>query len=1235
MARISLRAYHREIEELIETRQYEQAIAHCRHILKFYPKDVNSYRLLGKAYLESQRYGDASDIFLRVLSTVPDDFVSHVGMSIIREDEGNLDEAIWHMERAFETQPANNAIQAEMRRLHGRREGVEPPKIRLTRGALARMYLKGELYQQAIGELRAGLHEQPQRKDLQVVLAQAYYKSGQRIDAAEISSNLIKNLPYCLEANRILADILKQSERGDESQVYAKRVYSLDPYSAHTTPVSPSPEKVPDNAVLLERLEWRPGMPITQAPAQPEWASSLGVDLGTLTSEKDTQPDWLYIPPGEETSPPLEEAQPVVQESLEEITADIPAKDEAIPEWMQEAGWGPATGSIEESSALILDENGVSEGDLTPAEIPDWLKPMAPIEPTGAIPPSPEIAEVTPSAGEAEPVAVHPWLEETPPQPTDSIITWLGSKPPEVVEDASIDMGPSEEITIPDWLSELEQAPEGQPDSGLSDLAQQPIETELEEEPVLPDWSKAVTAPLSGAMVFDEAFPQESEDKDLLTGLVSDTHIVETPIGDISEWLSSLEPVGGDQTSPQIETPEVEWGDQIAASAEKPTHVEIPAWLAGLEAAAEYRESLTPEVENVALEPQTEYLELVGDQDEEATVYDTGQLPDWLTSVEPTGTLEEMPLADVEESLDVASPDALEVSSLPSEAGKLDDEEAFAWLENLAAQQGAEDALLLAPEERRETPPDWVQEATYESDLELSDAALPEEIIGAQIISEAAAEADEEFELPEQPVSEQLAVEELPVFEVETPVMEVASIALAGMLIEEAYEDRPTEPEEEMLFYPQEPPQPAETKTEPSESITIEEIPVLEEDTHPTSIRSPEVDLQAASMVTAPLVAGLMIQGESESKEPLEISESTEEITEPTFAETPDWVIEESFESVPEPVASSDEPSFPVTDEVIPLGDEDAFAWLEGLAAKQGSDEAMLHEAEERLETPPDWVIQSLAAKGEAESEPEIVSLPEWLQQAAPTEATPGAEQEAEIPEWLIAPAPLDQTDVEEAAEPEAVVPVLPTWLVGVDETENISQGWTPPEQELEAVLPVVLSSEPGNIEKQPEEMHVFEKIDLNEAGLNELERLPGIGFVKAQAIIDYRTSHGPFASVDDLIEVPGISNNTLDEFKDLVSVGIEELPVMIEQPVNENQVVLLQARNALVLGDIHLAVEKYRVLINQQMVLPEVISDLNEALYRFPVDVTIWETLGDAHVRNGHLQDALDAYTKAEEYIH
>ena len=174
MAKIPLRAYNQEIERLIENGRTDEAIAHCRHILQVYPRYVDVYRLLGKAFLETQRYGDAADIFQRVLSSIPDDFVAQVGMSIIREDEGNLDEAIWHMERAFEVQPANSAIQDELRRLYGRRDGIEPPKIRLTRGALARMYTKGDLYQQALAEIRAAFAENPNRIDLQVLLADIY-----------------------------------------------------------------------------------------------------------------------------------------------------------------------------------------------------------------------------------------------------------------------------------------------------------------------------------------------------------------------------------------------------------------------------------------------------------------------------------------------------------------------------------------------------------------------------------------------------------------------------------------------------------------------------------------------------------------------------------------------------------------------------------------------------------------------------------------------------------------------------------------------------------------------------------------------------------------------------------------------------------------------------------------------------------------------------------------------------
>ena len=151
MAKVSLRNYNREIEAMTDRGQLDEAIAHCLHILKTFPKHLETYRLLGKAFLEYKRYKDAVDIFSRVLAVEPNDFVANVGMSIIRDEENKLDDAIWHMERAFEVQSANPAIQGELQRLYGRREGVQPPRIRMTRGALAHMYMQGELYPQEIG----------------------------------------------------------------------------------------------------------------------------------------------------------------------------------------------------------------------------------------------------------------------------------------------------------------------------------------------------------------------------------------------------------------------------------------------------------------------------------------------------------------------------------------------------------------------------------------------------------------------------------------------------------------------------------------------------------------------------------------------------------------------------------------------------------------------------------------------------------------------------------------------------------------------------------------------------------------------------------------------------------------------------------------------------------------------------------------------------------------------------
>jgi competence protein ComEA len=61
--------------------------------------------------------------------------------------------------------------------------------------------------------------------------------------------------------------------------------------------------------------------------------------------------------------------------------------------------------------------------------------------------------------------------------------------------------------------------------------------------------------------------------------------------------------------------------------------------------------------------------------------------------------------------------------------------------------------------------------------------------------------------------------------------------------------------------------------------------------------------------------------------------------------------------------------------------------------------------------------------------------------------------------------------------------------------------------------------------------------IDVNTADAAMLETLNGIGEVLAAAIVTYRDEHGPFTSVDQLVDVPGIGPATLEELRDQVTI--------------------------------------------------------------------------------------------------
>ncbi len=61
--------------------------------------------------------------------------------------------------------------------------------------------------------------------------------------------------------------------------------------------------------------------------------------------------------------------------------------------------------------------------------------------------------------------------------------------------------------------------------------------------------------------------------------------------------------------------------------------------------------------------------------------------------------------------------------------------------------------------------------------------------------------------------------------------------------------------------------------------------------------------------------------------------------------------------------------------------------------------------------------------------------------------------------------------------------------------------------------------------------------IDINRATAEELDQLPGIGEVKAEAIVAYRNQNGPFRAVDDLVLVDGISEALLEDIRPFVTV--------------------------------------------------------------------------------------------------
>lgn len=1150
MARISLRAYNRDIETMIDQNQIEEAVAHCRHILGRYSKHIATYRLMGKALLEAQRFSDASDVFHRVLSSVPDDFIAHLGMSIIREDEGNLNGAIWHMERAFEVQPSNAAVQVELRRLIGLRDGLTPQKIQLTRGALARMSAKSNLYSQAIAELRSALTDDPQRPDLQVVLAAMYAQTGARIEAIETCNALVSKLPYCMEANLLLAELLPETERANEAKVFKDRLKELDPYIAHLSPVATSVDLVPDSAVTIERLEYQEELISQQEPAQPEWATSLGVTIDEDEDFQEETPDWLSpepegIPIIDEIAMPEEpivskiatEEESVVEEEPE-LTPSEPLETEEIPDWMDDADLSPTDDSGEE-----IDE-----------ETPEWLRTVME-EPSDRELLAPEAAAA-------------------------------GTELLDDIQDSPVLTEDAEDESPADF--EADAFPEIEP------VAEEP-----EEEDIMPKLHAAETlgaeaaslgsviagvaaAGLSGDESIEGEEIQEPEGSQLEEETISEDQPLEVEVP-TSDYAAEEQP-------PDLTSAE----EALTPKKEEP---EIPDWLQGLgegipeEIIPEKEYELSSLDEEANLEEQISVEPSIADESEQEGGEEEfpESIPEWLSAVSPGG----VPDAAFTEELETA---------IPGEEQEIVRAEIPVWLRKMEQEHLAEMRAVSGSES--------LEALDFDTDLtDLAGDDVPSWLISAMDGSVSDEAFDYETTQDIDGIIAELAEEE-------------------AMISQLAVED-------ESL-----------AKEAPGDEAIIEE-PFAEE-----TVEEELVEEALLEGDTQPLVVGEQI-GVAEPEE--ELLPFTTEFEAAEIEATPGLLAE-----LEEEIPGDAEVALPTSED-----EEAAMAWLESLAERQGVDEEeLLTSPEERLEEPPQWIQESVLDE-EVATEEEVAEDIEGIAAAAITGYAIGKEMQIEegegepvieaeeIPadeggEWV----PESITEVEEPSEPEVeetyqeaeetleleqepeekiqevqpseTVEGVPEWLSGLAPEEEIDL--EEPETEW---APSIISEEISTPVEVPEEF-VPAKVDLNAASLAQLEKIPGIGFILAQNIVSYRDSSGPFQSVDELKNVPDLPSEIMEDLKNYLTV---ELVEEISAPVSTLPE-LQAAWDSVTSGDISGAVDQYSELIKQDEHLDEIIRDIQEALTKYPVDASLFQTLGDAYLRANMLQEALDAYNRAEDLI-
>ncbi len=661
MTTISLQKYHEQINQLLDDNQYSLAADHCRYILRQHPRHVDTYRLLARTLIEQGDLSGATELFQRVLSAEPNDFIAHAGLSVVYREEEVLSQAIWHLERAYEIEPYNGAIQQELRGLYidyseqkAREKQDEyvvdvPDSLPLTKGALARIYIQGELYTQAIEILRKALEEEEERIDLEVLLAEALWRDNQRVTAVQVCLQVLDKLPNCITANAVLAEIWLRTGRTEEAQDYLQELQALTlldvSYQDLESPAGSAFQ--PEGAFAL------PDVFEVERMGDDELDSIEMVGVGDSVVDTSDTDDYQWLEG--------------LGDELAVIDEDEPADE---PTTITDSDWLRR----ELESGELSEETAVS--DLLSS---DWLADLADEDDTDDD--GLGILGVVAAGAAAGAIADHLQDDEETTSPTeDDSFDWLNAELAESDELTPLDVSDIDDDI--DWLSE-EIAADHMPDDDETIFAQT---DKAEEAEVMPDWLadmdedelEPVQVDPSEATIIiednetDDDIAFDTNEDDDIYGWLDDVSTGE-PADELTDGdldLSQFAEFGGEDLAPEKdENEEIVWRltDELNApedenepeieelgefdfeiSPDESDELEdVPDWLMA-SGSLDEMEAVSP-TEEASNEIADELAEWVAANQPEMD--DSEEFPDWLSEVEdedePSEISQELPAEEL------------------------------------------------------------------------------------------------------------------------------------------------------------------------------------------------------------------------------------------------------------------------------------------------------------------------------------------------------------------------------------------------------------------------------------------------------------------------------------------------------------------------------------------------------------------------------------------------------------